>query len=256
MPSAAQKHPSAAHTPGTVPRILARFFLYVCMLVSALWLGWHLLAQVNFAYPLAYRLLHIDRHVAEFGPQNRYKKDFAMTTAREQKRLFGAIVDAIQNGGTGLRDIRYVTSSGNTQTLLREAEAIHLQDVANLIGLLNRVSQICLGGLALALGLMLWRRIPPPTATQMAAGLGVVVLVIALILLAVGPTDVFYWLHTKIFPDEHEWFFYYQDSLMTTLMKAPDLFGFVAALWGLLTLALFMAAHLAVVRSLARVAAH
>jgi hypothetical protein len=35
-------------------------------------------------------------------------------------------------------------------------------------------------------------------------------------------------MHIFVFPDNHQWFFYYQDSLMSTLMKAPDLFAGIA----------------------------
>jgi hypothetical protein len=35
-------------------------------------------------------------------------------------------------------------------------------------------------------------------------------------------------MHILVFPDDHQWFFYYQDSLMSTLMKAPDLFAGIA----------------------------
>jgi len=45
---------------------------------------------------------------------------------------------------------------------------------------------------------------------------------------AFGFTDVFYYLHTLVFPDNHQWFFYYQESLMSSLMKAPDLFAGIA----------------------------
>ncbi|MFB0999964.1 MAG: hypothetical protein QMC13_06995, partial [Colwellia sp.] len=40
-----------------------------------------------------------------------------------------------------------------------------------------------------------------------------------------GFTEIFYYLHTVVFPDDHQWFFYYQESLMSSLMKAPDLFA-------------------------------
>ena len=40
-----------------------------------------------------------------------------------------------------------------------------------------------------------------------------------------GFTDIFYYLHTVVFPNNHQWFFYYQESLMSSLMKAPDLFA-------------------------------
>jgi hypothetical protein len=58
---------------------------------------------------------------------------------------------------------------------------------------------------------------------------GTIAALIAAVLI-IGSKKVFYYLHTWIFPPEHPWFFYYQDSLMTTLMKAPDLFGLIAAL--------------------------
>jgi hypothetical protein len=43
-----------------------------------------------------------------------------------------------------------------------------------------------------------------------------------------GAKAIFYQMHILVFPDDHQWFFYYQDSLMSTLMKAPDLFAGIA----------------------------
>lgn len=234
-----------------ITRFLAGFLLYFSLLVSSLWLGWQALVPVDFGYSVAYDLLHIDRHVQKFGPQNRYKKDFALTTAREQKRLFGEIVTAIQNGGNGLRDITYSTTGGNRDTLLREAEAVHLQDVANLITLFDYVSWACLALLAGTLAFMRLQKLPAPGGKQILLGVGGFPLLIGAILLVAGPTQTFYWLHTQIFPADHEWFFFYQDSLMTTLMKAPDLFGFIAGLWGLVALVIFAAGNRAVRKALA-----
>jgi len=237
-------------TSAAIPRFFAALCLYFSLLVSALWLGWQLLAPVDFAYPLAHKLLDIDRHVQTYGPQNRYKRDFALTTSREQQRLFAEIVRAIQHGGEGLREITYVTSGGRSYTLLREAEAIHLQDVANLIRLFDHVSWVCLALLVSTLVCMRWRKLPAPGGKQILVGMGGVLVLLGLVLLAFGPTQTFYWLHTQIFPEDHEWFFYYQDSLMTTLMKAPDLFGFIAGVWGLVALGLFGAGHWGVRRVL------
>jgi hypothetical protein len=58
----------------------------------------------------------------------------------------------------------------------------------------------------------------------------------------VGPVQVFYVLHELVFPAGHEWFFYYQDSLMSMMMQAPNLFGPIAVLW--LVLAFSIAAAL------------
>ena len=59
----------------------------------------------------------------------------------------------------------------------------------------------------------------------------------------VGPTEVFYQFHIWLFPADHQWFFYWQESLMSTLMKAPALFGGIAlaiALGALLLLPAFI----------------
>ena len=221
-------------------RIATGLGLVLSLLILSLWLSWQALVPVDFGYGLAYRMLDIEQHVQRYGPENRYKQDFEHTTPQEQKRLFGAIVSAIQHDGDGLRRIYYTTHDGVRHTLLREAEAVHLQDVANLIDLFDRaalVSALLLAGIA---GFLKVRRLRAPSILQMLAGLGALLLSCGLILMVAGPTNTFYWLHTQIFPADHEWFFYYQDSLMTTLMKAPDLFGFIAALW--VALALFLLA--------------
>ena len=204
-------------------------------------LAWHLLAQVNFAYPLGYKVLDVEQHIRHFGPLNRYKKEFEQTTKAEHLDLFAQITRAVQNHGEGLADIRYRLSNGTTTPLMREAEVIHLQDVANLIDVLYWAGLI--GGLAwLCLLAYAYRqRIPFPALKKILLGFVSGLVLTTLTILLIGPKAVFYWLHEQIFPDEHEWFFFYQDSLMTTLMKAPDLFGFIAVilvavimvLWGL-----------------------
>jgi len=113
-----------------------RFLLWPLLLIghalAASLLAWHLLAQVNFVYPLGYKLLSIEQHIRLYGPQNRYKPEFAQTTPTEHRQLFSEIVDAVQNHGHGLAEISYRGSEGPI-LLMREAEVIHLQDVANLI---------------------------------------------------------------------------------------------------------------------------
>jgi hypothetical protein len=71
------------------------------------------------------------------------------------------------------------------------------------------------------------------------AGISILALSVIAILFIIGPRKSFHWIHTQIFPAGDQWFFYYQDSLMTTLMKAPDLFGFMGALLGIVTLLLY-----------------
>lgn len=215
--------------------LFKRFILWPLLLVSHLLaaslLAWHLLAQVNFAYPIGYKLLSIEQHIQEYGPQNRYKFDFEQTTPAEHRQIFGEIVKAVQNHGKGLADIDYRLADASRTPLMREAEVIHLQDVANLIDIFYQAGII---------GLIIWlilfayatqQRCTFPSLKKILIGFVALSAAIAITVLAIGPTRFFYWLHVKIFPDDHEWFFFYQDSLMTTLMHAPQLFGIISIIF-------------------------
>ncbi|MEE2732417.1 MAG: DUF1461 domain-containing protein [Pseudomonadota bacterium] len=232
--------PSNSHSITTnLSRGLGGLLLTLSCLITAFWISWHGLAQVNFGYSLGYELLDINQHIQRFGPTNQYRKDFEFTSTEQHMRLFAEIVTAIQDGGRGLDQIQYSRPNGVSETLLRPPEVVHLQDVANLISLFNQaaiVSVMLMIVLALAYRQLGW---PAPSARQILVGTLIALLVVGLTLVLVGPTQSFYWLHTKVFPKDHQWFFYYQESLMTTLMKAPDLFGFIAALWAVSGLALF-----------------
>ncbi len=203
---------------------------FTCQLISLALLSWHLLAQFHFAYPLGYRLLGLDQHIAEFAPQNRFKDDFEFTASEEHWRLFGEISDAVQNSGKGLQAISYQLQNGRNTPLMHEAEVIHLQDVANLI---DRFYLLGLIGLTVWLGMIglaRWKTYLPPTTKKVMLGFLSSALAISAVVMLLGPTAVFYWLHVQVFPEGHQWFFYYEDSLMTTLMKAPDIFAFIALL--------------------------
>lgn len=203
---------------------------FTCQLITLALVSWHLLAQFHFAYPIGYRLLALDQHIAEFAPQNRFKADFEFTSSQEHWRLFGEISDAVQNSGKGLGDIRYQLPNGESTTLMHEAEIIHLQDVANLIDGFYLVGLISLVIWLAMIALARWQKYLPPAAKKVLLGFLVGALVVALAVMLIGPTAVFYWLHVQVFPEGHQWFFYYEDSLMTTLMKAPDIFAFITLL--------------------------
>jgi len=208
--------------------------------LAALWLAWRGLALVDFGYPVLYDAMDVHGHIETFAPQNRHKADFGLTTREERIRLFGEIVDAIHASGAGLAELEYRAPDGRViDTLLREPEVGHLQDVANLV---DRIAPI--GWLAVAwttthlllIQLFGWRmallvRLLGASMLAVAAGAGVVLLI--------GAKRVFYWLHDLVFPPDHPWFFYYQDSLMSTMMKAPDLFGAIAVILLLLGLLLY-----------------
>jgi hypothetical protein len=214
----------------TVNRYLLWPLLLTSHLLATSLFAWHLLAQINFAYPLGYQILAIDEHIQEYGPLNRYKSDFAQTIPAEHKHLFGEITRAVQNHGEGLAHISYRLPDGKFTPLMREAEVIHLQDVANLIDMFYIAGLIGTGVWVLLLAYAYAARCPFPDVKKILLGFVAALVVLTITTLVIGAETVFYWLHEQIFPDEHEWFFFYQDSLMTTLMHAPQLFGLISVL--------------------------
>ncbi len=86
----------------------------------------------------------------------------------------------------------------------------------------------------------IYRRIPFPKLFQQSISMIAVIAICGFGVILIGPVKVFYQLHEWVFPDNHQWFFYYQESLMTILMKAPDLFGGIAILLIVLATVLFI----------------
>lgn len=211
-----------------------------------MWVSWRCLAWVDFLYPVFYEVLDIRAHIEEFGPQNRYKADFETTGREEHVRLFGEIAAAIHASGRGLESLEYRDDQGHAiDRLLREPEVIHLRDVAQLIDWIRPVGWLAFAWTGIHLLLIRWLAWPVPPLRRLLAASGLATGAAVLLVLAIGPQRIFYWLHDLLFPPENPWFFYYQDSLMTTLMKAPDLFGAIAVVLlvlGLLCYALLLLA--------------
>jgi len=214
----------------------------ICCFASSLLLAWKLLQPFHYGYPFWYEKLGIEAHIAEFAPQNRQgKSGFENTDYDTRYQLFAGISDAVNNGGDGLRTLAYTSETGATpQLLLTEPEAVHLEDVAILIDLL-----IPVGWAALVLLTVL--TLHAKTAKIRLPGLGkslltliVIAALCAIVILAVGAHDVFKAMHELVFPDDHQWFFYYQDSLMTTLMKAPDIFFAIGAVLAVLASVIYL----------------
>lgn len=197
----------------------------------SLFIAWQLLSSVNFAYGVIYDWAQIDAAIAQYGPENRYKKGLETTSRAERERIFAAIVTAINNDGEGLEKIRYQGSDGRDLGLfLRAPEVVHLQDVANLLGTLRVWSYLALAVFVGGVLVARWRGWMRPSGKRTLLGVAVICAVGTAAVLAYGPTKLFYAWHTLVFPENHQWFFYYQESLMTTLMRAPVIFGYIAAL--------------------------
>lgn len=215
----------------------------VLLWLAALWLVWLLLAKADFLYPVAYRALDIPSTLESYVPHNRHgKRDFIRTDAAEHTRLFASMAHAVRHGGEGLETLRYHAPDGRVLgTLLTRDEVNHLRDVARLVGPGERAGLLAfLGWLALAALTLALRREPPFARGLLLGSLGLLA-VAGAILLAVDPVEAFYALHRWIFPPDHPWFFYYQDSLMSSLMQAPNLFGFIGVLWVFTALAVLLA---------------
>jgi len=208
--------------------------------LGALWLAWRVLAAADFLYPVWYDVIDVHGHIEHFGPQNRYKEDFETTTRAERARLFAEIVDAIHASGAGLTELRYHDPAGRPiDTLLRTPEIVHLEDVARLVDRLAPAGWLALAWLAIHLGLIRTRRWPVPRLRRLLGASLLAVGAAVAVVLAIGPRRVFYQLHVWVFPPENPWFFYYQDSLMSTMMKAPFLFGAIAIVILALALAFY-----------------
>ncbi len=203
-------------------------FFFTTHLLALGVLSWHLLAQVDFAYPLGYKLLNLETHIKETAPFNRFKPEFELTTPAEHWSLFSQITTSVQHHGKGLAEINYRLANGTNTPLMHQAEIIHLQDVANLIDVIYNIGTACALMFLCLLTIAYYKNYTFPAIKKILLGFIGGVIAITATVLALGPTRLFYWLHTKIFPDGHQWFFYYEDSLMTTLMKAPDIFAFIA----------------------------
>lgn len=206
--------------------------LVAAVLVASLFVTWRALAAVDFAYPWLHGVLDIEATVAEYAPRNEQRRGFERTDAAEHARLFAAITAAVRDQGEGLESIVYRTPRGEAiDRLLTAAEIEHLLDVARLVTGFERLGWLSLvlcSALSLAAGL---RRERPPSPLALLTGLGIAITVGTVTVLLLGPVEVFYWLHTRIFPPDHQWFFWYEESLMSTLMQAPNLFGAIAVLW-------------------------
>lgn len=215
-----------------------RVFVHLALLwPAAFWLAWTALVQVNFLYPLDYRLLDIPATIAHYAPQNRHgKQNFIQTDEAERDRLFAAITSAIQQGGQGLAELHYHDPQGHDLgVFLTPAEVTHLTDVAGVVKQGDRIGFLALLGWLFVVAISLWRRIPLPGLRALSAGNGLLIAATGLVVTLIGPMQVFNAFHRSVFPANHTWFFYYQDSLMTTFMQAPTLFGLIVLWWFTLT---------------------
>lgn len=225
---------------GPALRVFTASALVLAVLVTSLWLSGLALRHLDYGYPVFYHLLDIEQTIEYYGSQNRFREGFEQTDAAQHRALFREIRMAIHDGGQGLDAIEYSLPDGRSVALLHEAEIIHLKSVARLFTGFDWLSW----GLMLLLPLILWSRcaggVPLASLRVVAPTLLLVAAGTTLLVFLLGPKRLFYLLHEWAFPAGEQWFFYYQDSLMTTLMQAPNLFGAIAVAWAVPSVLLFM----------------
>lgn len=202
---------------------------WVYLLVTvwlAVSLAWSVYARFDYGYGYWYQKQAIAEHIATYAPQHPYKRGFALLSPEQHVDAFRQIVASVHNHGEGLTQIRYQVRGQEPVLLLDDAEVEHLHDVAKLLDWAE-IAFYLLCPVWLLLALILGRVALPRWRLRMAAMFGSL-LPLGVALGVIGPTALFYRMHVMIFPDDHQWFFYWQESLMSTLMKAPYLFGDIA----------------------------
>lgn len=202
--------------------------------------AWAVMFNFDFFYATWHDHGGIKEGIEEFAPQNRYKKGFEGTTRLQRVEIFHQINLAVHRGGEGLASITYQSPvSQGKQVLLREAEVIHLQDVARLIEAF--IVPVILIFLMWPASAIYYHKKSKhlPSLPHQAIGFVGLLLAVGLCLLFFGSETVFNTLHIWIFPKDHEWFFYYQDSLMSTMMFAPLLFAWIAGAWVVLSVSIY-----------------
>ena len=209
-------------------------------LALAFIVSWQAVSSVNFAYPVWYQVLEIDKTIAKYGPQNQYRSGFESTTQVQHIQSFEEIAQSIElpleQVKPALQSIVYSPKGSYlSKPLLHDAEVQHLYDVAVL---LNHIQTACYAAfiISVLLFLLSFQRQTSAQKTVYLRVKDVYLIMLSLLLLGlvlialIGFEAVFYQLHEWVFPADNQWFFYYQESLMTTLMQAPNLFAYIGGL--------------------------
>jgi hypothetical protein len=205
-------------------------FLILCFVVT-LPASWWLLAKADFGYAYLHDHAGIRKHIAHFAPKNIYRHDFENTSKQKRLELFRGIVAAIQNKGAGLEELSYLDNKGRRNSLLIDEEITHLKDVANLLEKGALVLGFCVLVWLCLVFYLRYKHYSLPPVRQQFANLLLIVLFIAVFVSVIGVDTIFNQLHIWAFPKHHQWLFYYEESLMSTMMKAPDLFAYIALMW-------------------------
>lgn len=213
----------------------------LCLFLICIFISWTALVKANFNYDFWYDQLNIKSTVEFYAPKNQQHKGFLYTDKDQHSRLFTEIVEATTNSPEKLRDIEYIAANSPTpKQMLTQDEITHLIDVHNIIKRFNSFSYIIAAVFLPISLLMLILQIAPPKIFATCSIATSLLVATGLITFFYGPVEIFYALHVAIFPAGHKWFFYYNESLMSMIMQAPNIFGYIGATMTLLASTVFI----------------
>ncbi|NQZ22723.1 MAG: DUF1461 domain-containing protein [Colwellia sp.] len=213
----------------------------ISLFVFSLGLSWQVNKSADFFYGFWYQQLNIEQTITSYVPDNTFdKQDYVETTTQQRIDNFSEIVTEIHNNGEQLALLSYVNKNQQIKKLLTPAEIIHLEDVSQLIQKLTLVSVGNFIMLFILVGVIFKNKLCLPNRKDQIFAVALPSLLLLLLLMLFGFTELFYYLHTVVFPDNHQWFFYYQESLMSSLMKAPDLFAGISVTLTVIALIIYL----------------
>lgn len=231
----------------SIIRYVSNIGLMLCLMVTCIYFSWQILSGTNFLYGYIYERNDLEAHIQLYAPQNKNKQHFELTTRGERVRIFGAISTAVNSQGEGLEKITYTFNNGSESVpFLIKAELDHLKDVSQLVSKLKSTGLLITGFMIIFYGFCFyfmvsreryfWR---PPTIIASFIYLSFVAVIAAAATLLIGAQRIFYLLHEVAFSGKAQWFFYYQDSLMTTLM--PEIvFADISIMIGMLATVIWL----------------
>ena len=136
-----------------------------------------------------------------------------------------------------MAEIEYFSTSGEKiDTFLTEDELTHLKDVSQLVVSSEQLVLILIFLLVIFYGFCFYYKVSrsryfwKPVGTILSFSTMILTIILgAGIVMVIGPRTVFHILHELLFAGKGQWFFYYQESLMTTLLP-ESLFGTIAVM--------------------------
>lgn len=204
-------------------------------------ISWKISSHYDFYYQQLYQPLSISSHIQKYSVRNRnYSlRNFVNTNLKDHYRIFHEIVTAINSSGGGLRNISFYSPLFDRDILfLTSPEIIHLKDVSKLVDRFNLLTWGCV--LLSIIGLIFLKiyKFKFFNIKEIMISFSLLSLLFSFAIFSVGPLEIFYYLH-EVFFSKNQWFFYYEESLMTTLMKAPQIFGYISGALLLLSFVIF-----------------